>query len=101
MKKLFLISLLIGLICGATIRGQQTNTFLNGVIRSGTNVTGTCQSGGLYIHRTSGALYNCPSSTHVWTLLGSSGEAGISDTFCVDVANEDTCFQRGSSAGFI
>ena len=100
MKKLILISLTIGLICGPVIEGQQQNTFLNGLIRVGTSVTGTCQSGGLYIHRTSGALYYCPSSTHVWTLLGASGEAGISDTFCVDVANEDTCLSR-SAAGFL
>jgi len=102
MKKLFIISLTAGILVGSIVRGQQTNTFLNGVIRSGTNVTGTCQSGGLYIHRTSGALYNCPSSTHVWTLLGSGGgSSGVSDTFCVDTANDDTCFQRGSSSGFI
>ena len=100
MKKLILISLTISLICGSVIEGQQQNTFLNGLIRVGTSVAGTCQSGGLYIHRTSGALYYCPSSTHVWTLLGASGEAGVSDTFCVDVANEDTCLSR-TGAGFL
>src|SRR5439155_4750453 len=80
--------------------GQQQNTFLNGIILSGTNVTGTCSSGSLYIHRTSGALYNCPSSTHIWTLLGSGGgSSGVSDTFCVDTTNFDTCLSRGTAAG--
>src|SRR5207249_868911 len=55
---------------------------------------------GLYVHRTSGAVYYCPSSTHVWTLLGASGQAGVSDTFCVDVSNVDTCLSR-ANAGFL
>src|SRR6266496_6346630 len=101
MKKLFIISLLVGIFVGKLI-AQQTNTLLNGIIRSGTNVTGTCSSGGLYIHQTTGALYNCPSTTHVWTLLtGGGGSSGISDTFCSNSTDSDTCLTRGSSAGFL
>src|SRR6266702_5803811 len=101
-SKIFLAALLTGLVCGKILTAQQTNTFLNGIIRSGTDVTGTCSSGGMYIHRTSGSIYYCPSSTHTWTLVSSGGGGGgVSDTFCVDTANDDTCLQRGSGAGFV
>src|SRR5882724_3414887 len=100
-KSSFLLSSLITIFLSlASLSAQPTNTFINGMIRVGTTPTGTCSTG-IYIHRTSGAIYNCPSSTSVWTLLGESGSAGISDTFCLDIMNEDTCLQRGSTAGFI
>src|SRR6266487_2833783 len=74
-NKFYLVTIILGLSLGRVV-AQQTNTFLNGIIRSGTNITGTCRTGGLYIHATTGALYNCPSATHVWTLVSSGSGTG-------------------------
>jgi len=80
----------------------QTNVNVGQVILTGTDVTGSCLAGRIYIHRTTGAIYNCPSATLTWTLLGSGGGGGgESDTFCSNASSPDTCLSRGASAGFL
>lgn len=73
MKRLLAVSIFASvtiLVIGKTIdhiEAQQTNTFLNGLIQSGTGGSGACTIGRLYIHLTTGVIYNCPSSSQVWT----------------------------------
>jgi hypothetical protein len=72
-KTLLLSSIVIGALIGGIVQvlqGQPVNVNVGQIITTGTDTSGTCITGRLFLHRTTGVIYNCPSASHTWTALG-------------------------------